>query len=253
MSNGKLEGRVAVVTGSGQGIGRSIAERYAAEGAKVAVVDIVEENAQETVELITKAGGEALAVICDVSKRESVNAAAKQTVDHFGSHIEILVSNAGVTRPAMLWKMTDEEWQTVMDTHVGGSFYWLQAVVPEMRKAKSGHIIFTTSGAGLIGSVGQINYSVAKAGLLGMTRSAARELAPFNIIVNAVAPAAATPMTETIRTDERFKELYLDGIPLHRWAEPEEIAGTYVYLASQDASYVTGQVVSVDGGRTMVR
>ena len=122
-----------------------------------------------------------------------------------------------------------------------------------MREAKRGHVIFTTSGAGLIGSVGQINYAVAKAGLLGMTRSAARELAPFNIIVNAVAPAAATPMTETIRTDERFKELYLDGIPLHRWAEPEEIAGTYVFLASDDASYLTGQVVSVDGGRTMVR
>src|SRR5690606_32135349 len=116
--------------------------------------------------------------------------------------------------------MTDEEWRTVLGTHVDGSFYWLQAVVPGMRAAQRGHVVFTTSGAGLIGSVGQINYSVAKAGLLGMTRSAARELAPFNIIVNAVAPAAATPMTETIRTDERFKELYLDGIPLHRWAEP---------------------------------
>lgn len=250
---GKLEDRVAVVTGAGQGIGKAIAIRYAQEGAKVAVVDVNPETTQAVVDEITAAGGTAIAVLCDVSNRDAVFGAASEIVEKLGAQISILVSNAGVTRPAMLWKMTDEEWRTVLGTHVDGSFYWLQAVVPAMREAKRGHVIFTTSGAGLIGSVGQINYAVAKAGLLGMTRSAARELAPFNIIVNAVAPAAATPMTETIRTDERFKELYLDGIPLHRWAEPEEIAGTYVFLASDDASYLTGQVLSVDGGRTMVR
>jgi 3-oxoacyl-[acyl-carrier protein] reductase len=252
MGTGKLQGRTAVVTGAGQGIGRAIAERYAQEGAKVAVLDVNEPNIKEVVEGILAAGGSAIAVPCDVSKRDQVNEAAAAVVAEFGP-IGILVSNAGVTRPAMLWKMTDEEWDTVMDVHVKGSFYWLQAVVPAMREAKAGNIIFTTSGAGLIGSVGQINYSVAKAGLLGMTRSAARELAPYGIVVNAVAPAAATPMTTTIRTDERFKDKYLEGIPMNRWAEPDEIAGTYVYLASEDASYVTGQVVSVDGGRTMVR
>jgi 3-oxoacyl-[acyl-carrier protein] reductase len=250
---GKLTSKVAVVTGSGQGIGRGIAHRFAQEGARVAVVDINAENAERVAKEIESAGGAAYAVACDVSQRASVEETARSVVEHFGGMIDILVSNAGVTRPAMLWKMTDEEWKIVLDTHVGGSFYWLQAVVPAMREAKHGHIILTTSGAGLIGSVGQINYSVAKAGLLGMTRSAAKELAPYNIIVNAVAPAAATPMTETIRTDERFKELYLEGIPLHRWAEPDEIAGTYVFLASEDASYLTGQVLSVDGGRTMVR
>jgi len=140
-----------------------------------------------------------------------------------------------------------------MNVHLKRSFYWLQALVGPMRQARAGSIIFTTSGAGLIGSVGQINYAVAKAGLLGMTRSAARELAGSGIIVNAVAPAAATPMTETIRTDERFKEKYIDSIPLAGWADPEEVAGAYVFLASQDASYLTGQVISVDGGRTMVR
>ncbi|CAN5261729.1 SDR family NAD(P)-dependent oxidoreductase [soil metagenome] len=247
-----LKDRVAVVTGAGQGIGRSIAERFAKEGAHVAVVDINEELTNETTKIITDAGGSAIAVVCDVSSREAVNAAAAKTVEQFGP-ISILVSNAGITRPAMLWKMTDEQFDLVHDVHVKGSFYWLQAVTPAMREARAGNIIFTTSGAGLIGSVGQINYSVAKAGLLGMTRSAARELAPYDIVVNAVAPAAATPMTETIRTDERFKEKYLEGIPMNRWAEPDEIAGTYVYLAGPDCSYLTGQCLSVDGGRTMVR
>jgi 3-oxoacyl-[acyl-carrier protein] reductase len=252
MSTGKLQDRTAVVTGAAQGIGRAVAERYAQEGAKVAVVDVNEDSIKQVADGITAAGGTAIPVVCDVSSREQVNSAAAAIAEQLGP-ISILVSNAGVTRPAMLWKMTDEQWETVLNVHVYGSFYWLQAVVGPMRAARAGNIIFTTSGAGLIGSIGQINYSVAKAGLLGMTRSAARELASYNIIVNAVAPAAATPMTETIRTDERFKETYLEGIPLHRWAEPDEVAGTYVFLASADSSYLTGQVLSVDGGRTMVR
>ncbi|MGH1561414.1 SDR family NAD(P)-dependent oxidoreductase [Mumia sp. DW29H23] len=252
MSKPVLEGRVAVVTGAGQGIGKAIAERYAAEGAKVAVVDIDGVRAKEVADAITESGGTAIGVACDVSDRAAVDAAAAEVVAELGT-ITVLVSNAGVTRPAMLWKMTDDQWDAVMSTHLNGSLYWLQAVTPGMREARKGWIIFTTSAAGINGTIGQINYAVAKSGILAMMRSAARELAPSGIVVNAVAPAAATPMTETIRTDERFKDKYLESIPMGRWAEPQEIAGSYVFFASDDAAYVTGQTLSVDGGRVMMR
>lgn len=250
--SGVLQDRIAVITGAGQGIGRAIAERYAAEGAKVAVVDIDGTRASEVADAINASGGTALAVVCDVAQRTSVDQAAAQIVDQLGT-ITILVNNAGVTRPAMLWKMTDDQFEAVMATHVNGSFYWLQAVVPGMREAKLGNIIFSSSAAGLNGTIGQINYATAKAALLGMMRAAARELASAGVVANAVAPAAATPMTETIRTDERFKDKYLESIPLGRWAEPEEIAATYLFLASPESSYITGQTLSVDGGRMMVR
>ncbi|ANS80073.1 3-oxoacyl-[acyl-carrier protein] reductase [Serinicoccus hydrothermalis] len=252
MSEGKLQDRVAVVTGAGQGIGEGVARLYAAEGAQVAVVDINQEAAQAVADSIVADGGQAVAVVCDVGNRASVDEAAATVVEQLGV-IDILVSNAGVTRPAMLWKMTDDEWNMVLDTHLGGSFYWLQAVAGGMREQKYGRIIFTTSAAGIIGTIGQINYSVAKAGLLGMTRSAARELADSKITVNAIAPAASTPMTEVIRTDERFKDTYLQSIPLKRWAEPDEVAASYLFLATEEAGYLTGQCLSVDGGRVMVR
>jgi 3-oxoacyl-[acyl-carrier protein] reductase len=253
MSNSaRLAGRVAVVTGAGQGLGRAIAIRYAAEGARVAVVDINESTAQSVADEITASGGTAIAVACDVSQRSAVNDAAARIAGELGT-ITVLVSNAGLSRPAMLWKMTDEQWSTVLDIHLNGAFYWLQAVVPGMQEAKTGHIIFTTSSAGINGTIGQINYASAKAALLGMTRSAARELAAYNIVVNAVAPAAATPMTENLRSNEKLNDNYLQRIPLKRWADPEEIAGTYVFLASDEANYMTGQVLAIDGGLVMVR
>jgi 3-oxoacyl-[acyl-carrier protein] reductase len=240
------------VTGAGQGLGRAIAIRYATEGARVAVVDINIDTAKAVAEEITTAGGTAIAIACDVSDRAAVNDAAARAAAELGP-ITVLVSNAGLTRPAMLWKMTDEQWSTVLDIHLNGSFYWLQAVVPRMQEIGKGSIIFTTSSAGINGTIGQINYSSAKAALLGMTRSAARELAGHNIVVNAVAPAAATPMTEGLRNNDKLNDNYLQRIPLKRWAEAEEIAGAYVFLASDDAKYMTGQVLAIDGGLVMVR
>jgi 3-oxoacyl-[acyl-carrier protein] reductase len=246
----QLKDRVAVVTGAGQGIGACVARAYAREGAKVAVIDLNLEVANKVVAEINAAGGVAMAVACDVADRVQVEAMAARVNAAWG-RIDILVNNAGITRTAMLNKMTHEQWQQVIGVHLTGAFNCLQAVVDGMIERQYGRIIYVTSAAGVLGTIGQINYSAAKAGILGMTKSTAKELARYNITANAIAPGAATPMTETIRTDERFKEKYLDRIPLGRWAEPEEIAPVFVFFASDAASYVTGQILAADGGMTI--
>jgi len=245
---GKLDGRVAVVTGAGQGIGLAVAKAYAAEGAKVALVD----KRPEITETAAGLGEACKGYVCDVSQRAEVESLMHDVQLDLGT-IGILVNNAGITRPAMMWKMTDEQWDAVINVHLKGTFLCSQTVIEQMRGAGWGRIINVASSAGLNGSIGQVNYASAKGGILAFTRSAARELAGFGIIVNAIAPAAATPMTEKIRTDERFADTYLERIMLKRWAEPEEIAPTFVFLASEDTSYMTGQVLSVDGGSVVVR
>jgi 3-oxoacyl-[acyl-carrier protein] reductase len=247
----QFQDRVVAVTGAAQGIGRATARAFAAEGAKVAVIDVQEDKAKDVAAEIEGEGGTAVAVRCDVSSRDDVHRAAGDVKAVLGP-IEILISNAGITRPAMLRKMSDDEWHDVISVHLDASFYWLKAVVEDMVEMGTGRIVFSSSSTAQNGSIGQVNYAAAKSGILGLMRSAARELGRYGILVNAVAPSAATEMTETVRTDPRFAGA-LKQMPLRRWAEPEEVAPVYLFLASAASSYMTGQVLSADGGSMLVR
>lgn len=247
---GRLDGKVAIVTGSGRGIGRAVAMAFASEGAKVTIAELDIEPAEEVVIEIKSRGGLAIAVPTDVSNRESVKKTVETTIKEFGQ-VDILVNNAGILRLNMLQKMTEDQWDAVLNTHLKGTFNCTQAVSTHMIERKYGKVINVVSRAGIQGTIGQINYGSAKGGMLGFTKSAAKELARYNINVNAISPGAATRMTEKIRTDPKLGQVYLEQIPLRRWAEPEEIAPAFVFLASDEASYITGQVLCVDGGLTM--
>jgi len=249
---GRLEGRVAVVTGGGRGIGRAISIAFAKEGADVVVNYATKEQpAQEVSEIIKKLGRKAVIVKGNVAVKADAEKVIQTAIDNFGK-IDILVNNAGVSKPNMLYKMTEEQWNEVIDIQLKGPFLCIQAASKYMMERKSGKIINVTSSAGLWGTKGQINYSSAKGGIVALTKSAARELAGFGVTVNVVQPGyVSTEMTEKIRTDPKLKEIYAGRILLGRFAEPEEVAQTFVFLASDDANYITGQLICVDGGLGM--
>jgi 3-oxoacyl-[acyl-carrier protein] reductase len=248
---GRLSGRVALVTGAGAGIGAAVARRLAAEGAAVAVVDRDGDAAQRVAAEIAGDGGRAIGVAADVSQRDEVRAAVQAAAGLDIGQIHIVVNNAGIIRPAMFPKLDEDKFRAVLEVHLLGTYAVSQEALPHLATDGRGRIINSTSAAGLTGTIGQANYAAAKAGIVGLTKSLARELARSAITANVVAPLAATAMTETVRTDPRFAEKTLERVPLGRWAEPEEIAGTFAFLASDDAAYITGQVLCVDGGLVM--
>jgi 3-oxoacyl-[acyl-carrier protein] reductase len=246
----RFEGQVAVVTGAGRGIGRAIALRFASEGARVACVSRTDENAKKVVDEINATRPDAAkAYAVDVADHADVQRIAARILEDFG-RADILVNNAGVRRDALAMRMSAEDWDTVINTNLRGAFSFTHALVRTMTKQRSGRIINISSVIGLMGNAGQTNYGASKAGLIGFTKSLARELASRNITVNAVAPGfVMTDMTAGL--SDQIKDTIHSKIPLGRTGTPEEIAGAVAFLASADAAYITGQVLCVDGGIIM--
>ena len=233
------------------GIGSAVAAALADAGAAVLVTDIDEDAAAAVAERISDAGGKAESAALDVSDRDSADAAAAQAAALAEGALHIVSTTRVSPRLRCSRRPTQETFRLLFDIHVMGTFNVTQAALPYIPTDGTGRIINVTSAAGLTGTLGQVNYSAAKAGIIGFTKSLARELATKNIMVNALAPLAATPMTETIRTNEKFAANMMNRIPMKRWAEPSEIAGAFVFMASDAASYITGQVLPVDGGMVM--
>ena len=245
----QLKGKKALITGGSRGIGRSIAIAYAKEGADVLVnYNSNDTAAKQVVSEIEKLGQKGIAVQADVASFQSAKEMVEACVDKLGG-IDILVNNAGVSKPSMLLKMKEKDWDAIIDIHLKAAFNTSQAAGLQMKEQKYGKIINVISTAGIFGTIGQINYASAKAGIIGFTKSASRELGRYNINVNVICPGITkTEMTNKLQTDEKLKKIYEARIQLGRFADPEEIAPAFVFLASDNASYITGQVLGVDGG-----
>lgn len=245
----QLANQVAVVTGAGRGIGRAIALKFAAEGANVVVVSRTQENSEKVAAEVRALGRQAWAHAVDVADAAAVNTAAEKILADCGK-VDILVNNAGVTRDGLLMRMSDADWDTVLDTNLKGAFLVTKAFSRAMIKARAGRIVNISSVIGLIGNAGQCNYAASKAGLIGFTQAVAKELAGRGITVNAIAPGfIQTDMTSELK--EEMKTALLKQIPLGSFGEADDIASAALYLSSPSARYVTGQVLTVDGGMVM--
>jgi len=241
---------VAIVTGAGRGIGEAIAHRLARDGARVACVSRTESNASRTADAINAASpGAARPYAVDVADRKAVAAVCERILADFG-RVDILVNNAGLTRDGLAMRMSEEDWDLVLDTNLKGAFNLIQGVMRPMLKQRAGRIINIASVAGLTGNAGQANYSASKAGLIGLTKTLARELASRSITVNAVAPGFInTDMTGIL--PDTVKAAVLQQIPLGRFGDPGDIAGAVAFLAGPEGKYITGQTLTVDGGMVM--
>lgn len=245
----RLKDKVALVTGGGRGIGRAIVLALAKEGADIVTCDINLERLKEVAAEVEKLGRKVLILKADVSKIGEVDDLVKKALDKF-TKIDILVNNAGITRDNLILRMSEEEWDQVLDINLKGTFNCLKTVTRPMMKARSGRIINIASVVGIMGNPGQANYAASKAGIIGLTKSAAKELASRGINVNAVAPGfIETAMTEAL--GDEAKEKLTSQIPLKRLGEVADVANLVVFLASADASYITGEVIKVDGGMLM--
>ena len=246
---GQLDNQIAVVTGAGRGIGRAIALKFAAEGANIVCVSRTVENSEKVATEVRALGRQAWALAVDVADSKAVAAAGEKILADAG-RVDILVNNAGVTKDGLLMRMSEEDWDTVMDTNLKGAFSFTKAFVRGLLKQRSGRIINVASIIGLIGNAGQANYAASKAALIGFTKSAARELGSRGITVNALAPGfIETDMTAVL--NEEIRKQLLEKIPLACFGQAEDIANAALYLAGPTGRYVTGQVLVVDGGMVM--
>jgi 3-oxoacyl-[acyl-carrier protein] reductase len=246
----KLQGKVALITGSSRGIGEVIARRLATEGVRVAInYRTSEDAANRVVQSIIGSGGEAFAVGADVSQEQEARSLIERVLEQW-QQLDILVNNAGITRDRLLMRMTSDEWDEVLNVNLRGAYLCVKFALPHMVRQRHGRIINISSVVGLAGNAGQANYAASKAGLIGFTKAIAREIASRNITVNALAPGYIT--TEMVeKLPEEVKKQILARIPLGRFGEPEDVAETVTFLCSDEAGYITGQVITIDGGLTM--